>query len=60
MDKKPSEIHENLIPMKINNHTIQQYSYTTNNTPYNWPASLAASCLNIGFTSSYALIRICN
>ena len=22
MDKKPNEIHENLIPMKINNHTI--------------------------------------
>ena len=23
MDKKPNEIHENLIPMKINNHTVQ-------------------------------------
>ena len=23
MDKKPNEIHENLIPMKINDHTVQ-------------------------------------
>ena len=51
MDKKPNEI--------LN----QQYSinsYTTINIPYNWPAFLAASCLNIGYTSSYELIRIRN
>ena len=26
MDKKPYEIHENLIPTKINNHIIQYYN----------------------------------
>ena len=32
MDKKPNKIHENLIPTKINNHTIATVlanSYTT-------------------------------
>ena len=58
MNKKPNEIHVNLMPAKINNYTVQYYSYTTINTPYNWPAFLAASCLNIGYISSYELIRI--
>ena len=35
-------------------------SYTTINTPYNWPASLTASCLNIGYLSLHKLIRIRN
>ena len=35
-------------------------SYTTINTPYNWPAFLAASCLNIGYFSSHELTRIRN
>ena len=35
-------------------------SYTTINTPYNWPAFLAASCLNIGYLSLHELIRIRN
>ena len=34
--------------------------YTTINTPYNWPAFLAASCLNIGYLSLYELFRIRN
>ena len=57
MGKKPNEIHETLIPMKIKNLTVQ---YTTNiNIPYNWLAFLAASWLNSGYTSSsYTLIRI--
>ena len=32
-------------------------SYTTINTPYNWPAFLAALCLNIGYLL-HELIRI--
>ena len=48
MDKKPNEIHENLIPTKINNlATVQQKHLHNNkhkhNTIYNWPAFLAAS-----------------
>ena len=39
MDKKPNEIHENLIPMKINYHIIQFkthiYTATNTNIPYN-------------------------
>ena len=31
-------------------------SYTTINTPYDWPAFLAASC----YLSLHELIRICN
>ena len=34
------------------------HSYTTINIPYNWPAFLAASCLNIECMFSYELIRI--
>ena len=35
MDKKPNEIHVDLCPTKINNHTEQYFnSYTTINTPY--------------------------
>ena len=69
MDKKPNEIYVNLIPTKINksiyvnliptkinNYTVQYNSYTTINTLHNWQAFLAASCLNIGYISSYALI----
>ena len=60
MDKKPYKIQENVIPTKLNNHTIP---YTTNsyititNTsiPCNW---LAGPQLNSGYISSYALIRI--
>ena len=50
MDKKPKEISVKLIPTKII-ITIQYSinSYTTINTPHNWPAFLAASCLNIGY-----------
>ena len=59
MDKKLKEIHVNLIPMKIKNHAVQYYSYTIINTPYEWPAFLAASCVNSRYMSSYALIRIC-
>ena len=59
MDKKHNKIYENLIPTKLTNI---QYSilYATINTPYNWPAPLAAFCLNIGYVSSYKLIRIRN
>ena len=62
MDKKPNEIHENLIPQKLITVCVLYgiNSYTTINTPYNWPAFLAASCLNSGYTSSNALIRIRN
>ena len=40
-------------------HIIIINSYTTINTPYNWPALsfLAASCLNIGYLE---LIKIRN
>ena len=57
INKKPNEIHENLIPTKF---TVQYiYSYTTTiNTPYNWPAFLTASCLDIGYVYSCELIRI--
>ena len=40
--------------------TVLFYSYTTINTPYNWPALLAASCLNIGYFSSHKLTTIRN
>ena len=40
--------------------TVSFNSYTTINTPYNWPAFLAASCLNIGYFSSHELTRIRN
>ena len=50
MDKKPNEIHKNLILMEINNYRLSysiNCSTTTNtNIPYNWPAFLAASWLN--------------
>ena len=52
MDKKPNEIqvakfdpHKDLQP--CSSYSIK--SYTTINSPYNWPAFLAASCLNIGY-----------
>ena len=35
------ETHENLIPTKLNNDTVQFYCYNTivnKNIPYNWPA----------------------
>ena len=35
------ETHENLIPTKLNNNTVQFYCYITivnKNIPYNWPA----------------------
>ena len=32
--------------------------YTTINTPYNWQPFLAASCLNIRYSSLNELIRI--
>ena len=48
MDKKPNEIHKNLIPTKLS--TIQ---YSTN--CYNWPVFLT---VNTGYTSSYAFIGI--
>ena len=58
---KPNKTNENLIPMKINNHILHSInSYTTINTPYNWPAILAASCWNIGYMYSYELIGIRN
>ena len=59
MNKKPNKIYENLISMKLTNIQYSINSYTIN-TPYNWPAFLAASCLNIGYTSSYELIKIRN
>ena len=61
MDKKPTEIHETLIHMKINKHIVQyKLSNKHKQTLYcNWPVILAASQLNSGYTSSYALIRIC-
>ena len=58
MDKKPDEIHRNLIPSKLTNVQYSINSYTAINTPYDWPAFLAASCLNIGYVSLYELIRI--
>ena len=42
MDKKPNEIHENLIPTKLTNIQYSINSYTTINTPYNWPAFLSS------------------
>ena len=42
--------YKNLIPTNYNNTP-----YTIINTPYNWPAFLTASCLNIGYMSSYEL-----
>ena len=59
MDKKPNEIHKNLIPKKFTVATVIN-SYTIINRPYNWPPFLIASCLNIGDVSSYELIRIRN
>ena len=61
MNEKPNEIHENLIPMKINNHipySINSYTTISTNIPYNCSAFLAASCFNSGYLSSYALIGI--
>ena len=48
MDKKPNEIHENLIPMKYNNLIVQYkliHIITNTNIPHNWPAFIAASYL---------------
>ena len=56
MDKKPNAIHENLIPTKYSSYVYSVNSYTTINTPYNWPALLAASCLNIGYMSAYEYV----
>ena len=55
MDKKPNEIHEKLIPTKINNHIIYHIVLTLthsnkHNIPCNWSAFLAASWLNGGYT----------
>ena len=58
MNKKPNEIHKNLIPMKINKHTIhtQQLIYLiTGKYSYQFPSWI----VNSGYTSSYELIRIC-
>ena len=54
-------IHKNLIPQKLTTILCSSNSYTTINTniSYNWPAFLAASWLNSGYTSSYTLIRMC-
>ena len=60
--KKLNEIHENLIPTKVTIIRYNTKSYNTINTniPYNWPAFLAMNDVrNNGYTSSYALIRIC-
>ena len=48
-------------PRKIDSHgNINSYITIINaNIPYNWPTFLAASCLNYGSMSSYALIRVC-
>ena len=47
IDKKPNEIHENLIPTKINSRIVQYkvlYIHTLNtNIPYKWAACLATS-----------------
>ena len=40
--------------------TSQLRNLTKSMRPYIWSALLAASCLNIGYVSSYELIRICN
>ena len=58
--RKPNKIHQNLIPTKLTNIRHSINFYTTINGSYNWSAFLAASCLNIGYMSSYELIRICN
>ena len=47
-------------PQKYSSYVYNFNSYTIINTPYNWPVHLAASCLNIGYVSSYELIRIHN
>ena len=46
------ETHENLIPTKLNNDTVQLYYYITivnKNIPYNWPAGsqqvLSSKCV---------------
>ena len=51
---------KSFIPTKLTTIPYYMNSFTTTNTPYNWPAFLAASCLNIGYMSSFALIRIHN
>ena len=59
MDKKPNENPHKFGPQR--KLRIMQYSinsYAPINIPYNWPAFLAASCLNSGYMSLYALIRI--
>ena len=56
MDKKPNEIHEKLIPTKLTNMQYSTNSYTTITTPYNWPAFLAASCLNIEYMSTKSYV----
>ena len=60
MDKKPNKIRINLTPTKIKNHAVATVTLTQKLTHLiaNWPAFLAASCLNSGYMSSYALIRI--
>ena len=54
------EIYKKLIPTTLTNIYYSINSYTTIYAPYNWPAFLAISCLNIGYVSSYGLIRIHN
>ena len=60
MDKKPNETHENLIPTKLLTipYSINSYPIINTNILYNWPALLAASCLNSRYTFSCMLIRI--
>ena len=46
--------------LHLKHHVYYYYYYTTINTPYNSPAFLAASCLNIGYLSLFKLITIRN
>ena len=45
----------------LKHHAYYYYlTLTQQLTPYNWPASIAASCLNIEYLSIHELIRIRN
>ena len=48
MDKKPNEIHENLIPMKIKQSGFTLILQQKTNIPYNWPAGsyIVDTCLH--------------
>ena len=56
MDKKHNEIHKNLIPTKINKHTV--YTQQVINLIAGQPSYLPSWIVNSGYMSSYEIIRI--